>query len=124
MMDLKARAEAMLGLPVGESTDMAMSVTGESYVEILSGGSWASGGRVPAWFATSEDAITAWLCEVAYYNTMVLQDGGREKVLYWRRPPEIESIKVRDANATNEMALYTVYSRLLISSRPRKRIAA
>lgn len=113
--DLKAQVESILGLPVGPSTETFKAVTGEPYVTLCSGGAKKEGGSVPAWYATHDLARDAYLRTVRQYG-----DAQGRGVLYWRTPPEMDSVTVQavDEHQTKEhVTLYSVYSRLLISDK-------
>ena len=111
---MAGEVESRLRIPVGTSTEMQTSVTGEQYVTICSGGVKPEGNPMPAWYATHELAREAYIKAVLNYGSIVANADGQLSriVLYWRTPPEMESLPGTD--------LFSVYSRLLISAKPSK----
>ena len=129
--DLKNEIESRLGFLVGEPTETAFAVTGEPYVPLCSGGINQGGGPVPAWYATPDLASDAWLEAVERYAAKVT--GGEHTcapVMYWRSPPDIDQRTVYEivppghsqepGTTLERVTLYNVYSRLLISDKPRE----
>jgi hypothetical protein len=89
------------GLEVGTSTSEHLSVTGEPYVVLASGGIKAEGMPHPQWYASPDEAIEAFMKAFSSYKDSV--PGGK---LYWRNPPKLKGSSGR----------FTVSSRLLISN--------
>lgn len=105
--------------------------TGEPYIQIVSGGSVEEAERLPVLCATPEIAVRLWL------RAMVDYAGGRRgQTLYWRFHPELNDIDClavgpdgssnldREMRAMMTRKYYTVYSRLLVSDKPRIQPAA
>lgn len=121
----KARSDVESMFKLGPSGNYYFAATGEEYIELCSAGYKNEGDSIPAWFSTPDMAIEFWKRAVIEYAASV---DGEAKTLYWRVPPElgewagisldaadITEPSIRDACTRK---LYTVYSRLLISSKP------
>lgn len=102
---LRKLAEALAGMPVGEPTARAFSVTMEPYVTLTATGIKAEGEPMPYIFATMSEAMAGYLKSVIDYLAEVSRGGS---VLYWRHHPEIK----------HQDGRWQVYSRLLISNKP------
>ena len=98
--DLKEFMES--GMEVGPPTDHRLSVTGEPYVVLASGGIKPEGMPYPQRCASRGEAIRSFLSEFRKYKASV----GRGGRLYWRWPPE--TIRHREGEVS-------VSARLLIS---------
>lgn len=125
---LKEAIEDEFQLPVGESTEEAKAVTGEPYVTLCSGGVKDEGALFPAWYPTPEQARKAYRKAFIEYGISGVSDSNRYATpnrLYWRTPPEMyqrtvyEVVPLRHGTRLEEVTLYSVWSRLLISSKPR-----
>jgi hypothetical protein len=118
-------AEVVDGLP--QST----SQTGETYTEIYNWGprhegampsvlDFATGKHVAglAIHAHAECAIAEWLSEACKFSQPLME---AKPTLYWRTRPEIDygHIDVYATNGLFRIPTWKVYSRLLISSKPR-----
>ncbi len=120
MFDIKALTAAIEAqFPVGQSTDHALSVTGEPYVVIgqeagMPDALWVPGvvreGLLRGDIGSSEDQVcrSVWgsFCSYAVTKT------GR---LYWRIKPRLEQWADTDTDTGREVARFAVYMRLLIS---------
>lgn len=110
---------------VGSPTAQSVSVTGESYVVVVSGGLVTEGDRLPALYSNPDLAIAAWLQAARDYA-----HAANGKSLYWRICPELTSFNVIecDENGDNKWPAdlkkalvrryYQVYSRMLVSDKP------
>lgn len=102
--DLKAEVQAMLGLPVGPSTQAAYAVTGEPYVTIRMAGVTKEGAGVAHPVSPDIDGACDTFLERVKEYAAERGDG----VLYWRIAPEVLTFP----------AGFDVRARLLISNKP------
>ena len=110
---LKKEVERLLGFPVGEPTAHRLSVTGEPYVTMTSGGVKAEGDHVAAVAFTPEKAWQMFLSEIFRYKQPL-----GDYVLYWRRPPDLDSWVMGEPFDRVEVTVYSYSARLLISDKP------
>lgn len=101
---LLRRAEEIIGLPVGTPTQTNLSVTGEPYVILTSGGIKAEGGPYPTRPNTRGEAVMQYLASVKVFAA------GQTGKLYWRVPPSL--------HYDDSWGCWQAYSRLLISDTP------
>ena len=128
--------EDQQGLRVGKSTDTALAVTGEPYVAIMTGGVKSEGGLVSVYARDPSDAWRLYCQEVQNYADEIkrmdprkpgvsLKDWEASRTLYWRTHPELIADTFMAKNylwrgeQMAETKLYYVWSRLLISNKPR-----
>lgn len=104
--------------PVGPSTIISRSMTGEPYISFCLGGKRSEGMTCGVWATTEKDAINAfWL---AFQEYAVPRVG----VLYWRRKPEFHAWEVEEDNfdslegGKRKVILLNISARFLISNAP------
>lgn len=114
---LKEAIEKEFSLPIGESTNGRLAITNEPYITLCSGGVKSEGGMFPAWFPTPDTARAAYRKSFIEYGVGV-DTGLRLNRLYWREPPELYERTIYEVDGNGrliEAALYSIWSRLLIS---------
>ena len=109
---IKAKKELEFSFNIGPIGNSSVSPTGEPYVEICSGGIRKEYEEIPAWFSFPKLAVEFWKRAVTEYTDGVVES--ENKTIYWRVFPELCEWPVISVRT-----LYSVYSRLLISSKPR-----
>ena len=131
-----AEIEAMVTV-CPERGNQALAPTGEPYIELLSGTTKEQGDRFPAWCASPEIAIALWLRSIRDY----VKAAPEGSTLYWRVFPElggrplfnIDGITINQdgslaCSPEGRRALtheyFAVYSRLLVSNKPRIQAAS
>jgi hypothetical protein len=121
-----ARDLVELGFTLGPQGNYYQAPTGEPYVTVVSGGVKLEGECFPCLCSTPELAVKLWLEAMGEYAA---PDKG--KTLYWRAPPEIDEIYMMpvggDGSSSHDpdtrraltRKAYVVYSRVLVSGKPR-----
>lgn len=114
-----------------EQGNYHQAATGEPYVVVVSGGLADEAERIPVLCATPEIAIRLWF-QAMFDHTI----GRIGQTMYWRTAPELDesyflavepdgsSSLDREMRAMLTRKYYTVYSRLLVSDKPRIQPAA
>ena len=123
----EARLQIETWFKLGPQGNYAQAPTGESYVEVLSGGVKDEGEHIPLLCSSPELAVELW--RKAMFAYAGPPDKG--KTLYWRIPPEMNGQWIMRIDASLEVArskemrrmlsrrMYVVYSRVLVSDKPR-----
>jgi hypothetical protein len=139
----EARAQFEALFILGPQGNNALAPTGEPYVEVVSGGVKAEGARTPLLCTSPELAVSHWFKgaidyamdqSMDYYldHPDSVFDADRYKrhgfTLYWRVVPELESYDIigadclelsKEMRAAMTQTIYKVYSRFLVSNKPR-----
>ena len=116
---LRQRVEEIIGLPVGESTARAFSVTMEPYVTLAMGGIKQEGDKFPCWTLTRGALTLGYLDAVREYAR------GKAGALYWRAYPTIIERREGDTDIDGRLVQpgWQIWSRLLISDKPAQQAA-
>jgi hypothetical protein len=135
----EARADLEAMFLSGPSTKCYKAMTGEHYVEVVSGGVKEEGERYPILCATPELAVSYWFTAAVEYAMNVsmdyyltqndpIFDHDRYKrhgfTLYWRIVPELDEVTLVLADCPvrekvwMQRKFWYVYSRFLVSKKP------